>query len=134
MKLSNVPVVVGLGAQSLSGDDTMVLEVYVASYTQGGDVAFGWSGWCAIIERELCRIAGGCTRTEGRGAWLNPDTREVQTEAVVVLRSFVGRGQLLAERSSLRQVLVQYGRECEQHTVAFALDGELFGIDPTNSY
>ncbi len=65
---------------------------------------------------------------------MNPDTRVLQSAYTTVLRSCVDQGRLLEGLTQLRQVLVQYGRECEQHTVAFALDGEMFGIDPTQPY
>lgn len=134
MRMSNVPVVVGLKASSFCADDAVVLEVFVASRTKDGDECGAYAAWVKNISVVLCELAGGCTQTAGIGSWVNPDTRELVCEHTTTLRSFASRGRLLADLGKLRQVLVQYGRECEQHTVAFALDGEFFGIDPGLPY
>lgn len=136
MRMSNVPVVIGLKATSLCPDDAVVLEVFVASQTKDGEELLEsvYSAWVRHITTELCKAGGGCTQFAAMGSWFNPARGEVQTEPATVLRTYVDRGALLMRLPELRQVLVQYGRECEQHTVAFALDGELFGINPSVGY
>lgn len=131
MKLANVPCVVGLGAKSLSGDETVVLEVFVASQTKDGQhVGDGvYSAWVERITSALVAIGGGATAYAAAGAWFNPTTRQLQTEPTTVVRTYADRSALRLRLPELRQTLVQYGRECEQHTVAFALDGELFGFE-----
>jgi len=134
MRVSNMPVVMGLRAVGLCGENPLVLEVFVASATKNGEVVTDFAAWCDRIAEVLCSVAGGCTRFQARGQWVNPDTRVLQSEYVTVLRSCVDRAKLLDGLTQLRQVLVQYGREAEQHTVAFSIDGELFGIDPAQPY
>lgn len=134
MKQANMPVIMGLKATGLCGFYPLVLEVYVASQTKDGDVVQAYPAWCDRIAEVLCDLAGGCTRYQARGQWLDPETHVLQSEYTTVLRAYVAREALLEGLPKLRQVLVQYGRECEQHTVAFGLDGELFGLDPTVAY
>lgn len=136
MRMSNVPVVLGLKATALCPDDSVVLEVFVASQTKDGEALLEgvYSAWVRIIAVELCKAGGGCTQWAATGSWFNPETGRLQTEPTTVLRTYVDRGVLLMHLPELRQVLVQYGRECEQHTVAFALNGELFGLDPLVVY
>jgi len=136
MRMSNVPVIIGLKATSLTPDDSVVLEVFVASHTQHGDEveASAYQHWVQAIATELSHAGGGCTQFAATGSWFSPTLGRLQTEPTTVLRTYVDRGALLLRLPELRQVLVQYGRECEQHTVAFALDGELFGLDPSLPY
>jgi hypothetical protein len=134
--MSNVPVVIGLKATGLTPDDSVVLEVFVASQTRHGDPVgvTEYQVWVDRITEELCKAGGGATRWVAEGTWYSPELGRLQREATTVVRTYVDRGALLMRLPELRQVLVQYGRECEQHTVAFALDGELFGLDPSLPY
>lgn len=95
-------------------------------------MSFG--SWVRSIEKEVCRVAGGCTRFDGSGSWVNPETKALIQEHTAVIQARVGRHALADRFPPLRQVLIQYGRETEQHTVAFALDGEFYGLDPSQSY
>lgn len=123
-----------LGGVVFSSEECVTLEVFVASRTKDGDECMSFGSWVRNIEREVVRVAGGCTRFDGTGSWINPETRALIQEHTAVIRARVGRQALADHFPPLRQVLVQYGRECEQHTVAFALDGEFFGLDPAWGY
>jgi len=134
--MSNVPVIIGLKATQLTPDNAVVLEVFIASQTKDGEPLLGsvYLHWVQTIATELAKAGGGCTQFAATGSWFSPTLGRLQTEPTTVLRTYVDRGALLMRLPELRQCLVQYGRECEQHTVAFALDGELFGLDPSLPY
>ena len=134
--LSHLPIVSALRAFPLVGEDSLTLEVFVPNTTVDGDTIVPelHATWVGLIARALCEVAGGCTETSGTGYWVNPDDGKLTRESTVVLRSCVTRSALLDGIPRLRSVLMQYGHECEQAVVAFALDGELFGINPPLPY
>ncbi len=134
MQLSNLPIVSLLGGQPLINEESVCLEVYVADHTAEGDLALFYDAWVNNVARELCRFAGGCTAYSAKGLWLGKASGRIQEDGVTVLRCYVGRSTLSANATKLRQVLVQYGQECEQEAVGFSLNGEFFTINPKDGY
>jgi hypothetical protein len=133
-----MPIVSGLGGEAFSAwhGEPVVFEVYVPNRTKNDDEVGAelHATWVGLIARAVCEVAGGCTETQGTGYWVRPNDGYLVRERTSVLRTATTRAALVGGLARLRQVLVQYGRECEQHTVAFALNGEMFGIDPTRAY
>ena len=128
MQLTNLPIVSKLGAKALFNEESVCLEVYVAGTTKNGDEVFFFDTWVNNIRHTLCRLSGGCTELEATGYWGS------QGEPVTILRCHTTRYALSANAATIKQVLVQYGQECEQEAVGFTLNGEFFVIDPKEGY
>lgn len=138
MRNTDRPFVAALSAKALVVGEPVTIAVFVPNCTWAGAelLAADWATWVGLVARALCEVGGGCTRIDGEGYWVNPDPAgpALIRETTAILTCHCSRAQLTAGASRVRHVLWQYGRECEQHTVAFRLDGELFGIDPRQPY
>ena len=129
MNQTNRPIVSVLEARPLVPGDTLTFELYVPDHTCDGDPVFDYYTWVRELTIALCTLAGGCTRTDSHGYWVRPGDGRLVTERTARLRVTAERSKFHAGLPALKSLLVQYRRECQQHTVAFELDGELFGIE-----
>lgn len=116
MNQTNRPLVSALDARPLVPGDTLTFELYVPDHTCDGDPVFDYDTWV----REL---------TDSHGYWVRPSDGRLVAERTARLRVTAERAKFHAGLPALKCLLTQYQRECEQHTVAFELDGELFGIE-----
>lgn len=128
------PVVEGLKAKAFFASEAVCFEVFVASRTKNGDACGNWETWVGLVARALCEVGGGCTRVNAEGYWVSPEDGLLVRETTAVLTCECTREALLGKLGRIRQVVWQYGRECDQHTVAVRINGEMFGIDPTQPY
>jgi hypothetical protein len=123
----NQPIIRGLHAKPIHNDSALCIEVYVAC----GD-ASSMTHWTKAIALELNKLSGGCTVFPSEGFWSHPDGYVVR-ECTYVVRSYIQRADLIAGLPALRRLLTQYGRETEQSSVCFTLDGILYGFDPNRA-
>lgn len=134
MNLTHLPIISLLGGKPLH-QDALTFEVFIGSQTKNGDSVPDYilNVWKNHVLALLVNASGGATTYNTNGHWKH-SSDHVSSEPVYVIRCHIERAALSAIASKLRQVLVQYGQECEQEAVGFTIDGEFLTIDPSEGY
>ena len=103
--------------------------IYVPNKDQHGQpVAQGQ--WVEEGLRLLASICGGASAMPPiQGAWLNPQTDELNIEEPVVIYSYIEPDTFALRLGELRDFIFRLGAATNQGQMAFEFDGEFYLID-----
>jgi hypothetical protein len=103
--------------------------LYVPNQDKNGE-PIDQGRWVDAALRLFSRLFGGATVfPHVRGAWLNPETRQLIVEEPQLVYSFVTAEAFVLATKELHQFMLFMGRETHQGQIGFEFDGTFFLLD-----
>lgn len=108
---------------------TQRFAVYVPNKDKNGEPV-QQEEWVNRALTVLSEICGGATAMPPvRGAWLNPETRQLVIEEPVLVYSFIEPGAFARRLKEVVHLVKTIGKETNQGQMAIEFDGVLYLID-----